>query len=225
MSKIFGLAGVLLVSCLTFSKAQNSVIIAGNDPDRRVIVTAVPFLAITPDARSGAMGDVGAAISPDANSVYWNPAKLAFNNSNFGASLSYTPWLAKIVDDMFIGYLTGYKKLDRQQALALSLRYFDLGDISLTDDVGNDIGRFSPREFAIAVTYSRKLSENWGIGANGRFIHSNISDNIAIQESQPGTSVAVDLSGYYTKEIMFSVFKAVPNLRFIGMKSLFSDEL
>ena len=203
MTKIFSLAGALLFFSISISKAQNSGIIAGQDTSRRVIVTAVPFLAITPDARSGAMGDVGAAISADANSTYWNPAKLAFNDNKFGASLSYTPWLAKIVDDMFIGYLTGYTKLDRSQAVAFSLRYFDLGDISLTDDVGNDIGRFSPREFALSLTYSRKLSENWGIGANGRFIHSNISDNVAIQESQAGTSVAVDLSGYYNKDITF----------------------
>jgi len=203
MTKFFSLAGALLLLCFGTTNAQNSGIIAGQDTSRRVIVTAVPFLAITPDARSGAMGDVGAAISADANSSYWNPAKLAFNDDKFGASLSYTPWLAKIVDDMFIGYLTGYRKLDRSQAIGLSLRYFDLGDISLTDDVGNDIGRFSPREFSISVTYSRKLSENWGIGANGRFIHSNISDNVAIQESQAGTSVAVDLSGYYNKDIIF----------------------
>jgi len=204
MTKIFSLAGAILFFSIGIVNGQNSGIIAGQDTSRRVIVTAVPFLAITPDARSGAMGDVGAAISADANSNYWNPAKLAFNENKFGASLSYTPWLSKIIDDMFIGYLTAYRKLDRTQAIALSLRYFDLGDINLTDNDGNDIGRFSPREFSISVTYSRKLSEQWGIGANARFIHSNISNNVAIQESQAGTSVAVDLSTYFNKDIMFT---------------------
>ncbi len=101
--------------------------IAGQDTTRRVITTAVPFLTIAPDARSGAMGDAGVAISPDANSVYWNIAKLAFVKNDFGFSLSYAPWLRKIIDDMSLSYLSGYYKINREQAVAISMSYFDMG--------------------------------------------------------------------------------------------------
>src|ERR1043165_1992547 len=122
------------------------------------ITTAVPFLLIAPDARAGAMGDNGVATSPDANSVHWNPAKLAFVEKNIGFSVSYTPWLRELVNDINLAYLSGYKKLNGDQTIALSLLYFSLGNIDFTDDAGNKTTQFNPSEWAVDVAYSRKRS-------------------------------------------------------------------
>jgi hypothetical protein len=113
--------------------------------DGGVINTAVPFLRISPDARSGAMGDVGLALSPDANAVYWNLAKLPFADNDAGASVTYTPWLTDLVNDVFMAYLSGYKQLDEDQAIGASLRYFDLGQVQFTNMYGVDQGQFHPR--------------------------------------------------------------------------------
>jgi len=198
----------LLASTSFILTAQNSVIIAGQDSSRRVITTAVPFLTIAPDPISGAMGDVGAATTPNANATYWNPAKLAFINKDVGFALSYTPWLSKYVDDMSISYLSGYKKIDELQAFGISMTYFDLGDIELTDGSGNSLGSFNPREFAIAATYSRVLGNNFSIGVSGRYINSNLSGNITanpVSDPKPGTSIAADIGVY--KKSSISLFK------------------
>ncbi len=185
-------------------KAQNSVGINGQDTTINVITTAVPFLSIAPDPISGAMGDVGAATEPDANSTFWNPAKLAFINQNSGISLTFTPWLKKFVDDMSISYLTGFKKLDEQSAFGASLTYFNLGDIQLSDGAGNPIGEFTPREFAFSATYSRQLSRKLSIGVTGKYIYSNLSGNITtspVTDPKPGTSIAADIGIYYKSEL------------------------
>lgn len=185
-------------------KAQNSGIISGQDTSRRVITTAVPFLTIAPDPISGAMGDVGVATQPDANSTYWNPAKLAFINKKAGAAFSFTPWLQKYVDDMSLSYLSGFYKLDDNQGLGLSMTYFDLGDIDLTDGSGGSLGSFNPREFAISATYSRKLSNNFSLGVSGKFIHSNLSGNITTSpttDPKPGTSIAADIGIYHNSQL------------------------
>lgn len=188
----------------------------GQDTSRRVITTAVGFLAISPDARVAAMGDAGAALAPDANATYWNAGKLAFIESESGFSLNYTPWLGKIVNDMSISYLSGFYKLSDDQAIGASLKYFDLGDIDLFDITGNPTGSVRPREWAFAGTYSRKLSENLGIGVSLRFIHSNINQNIASLggDNKPGTSVAGDIGVYYSKDL--EVGATTSNLAFAG---------
>lgn len=195
---------ILLLFVAPVLKAQNSVGINGQDTTINVITTAVPFLSIAPDPISGAMGDVGAATDPDANSTFWNPAKLAFINENSGMALSFTPWLKKFVDDMSISYLTGFKKLDDQSAIGASLTYFNLGDIQLTDGAGNSIGEFTPREFAFSATYSRQLSRKFSIGVTGKYIYSNLSGNITtspVTDPKPGTSIAADIGIYYKSEL------------------------
>lgn len=185
-------------------RAQNSVGINGQDTTINVITTAVPFLLIAPDPISGAMGDVGVATDPDANSTFWNPAKLAFINKSGGIGLTFTPWLKKFVDDMSVSYLTGFKKLDDQQAIGMSLTYFNLGDIQLTDGAGNSIGEFTPREFALSATYSRQLSRKLSVGVTGRYIFSNLSGNITtspVTDPKPGTSIAADIGVYYKSEL------------------------
>lgn len=202
MRKIFLFLTLSLSAAAAFAQGQAFI---GQDTAARPIVTAVPFLMIAPDARSGAMGDVGAALSPDAVAIHWNIGKLAFAEKAYGASLSYTPWLGKIVDDMNIAYLAGYYKLDDDQAVGLSLRYFDMGEIFLTNDGVTQIAPdFQPHEYAIDLSYSRKLSEKLGIGVAGRFIHSNIAGDVVIdsQEAQPGNAVAADVGVYYVSDLV-----------------------
>lgn len=186
------------------SFAQNSVIISGQDPSRRVITTAVPFLNFAPDSRHSAMGDVGVATSPDASSAHWNSGKLAFIKDDLGFSLSYSPWLGKLVNDMSVSYLTGFKKIDENSAFAFDLRYFNMGDIQLTDGRGNELGEFNPRDIAIGGTYSRKLSQYFGLGISARFIYSNLSGNISSttgSEAKAGIGVGADIGLYYQKPI------------------------
>ncbi|WP_162417306.1 type IX secretion system outer membrane channel protein PorV [Cyclobacterium roseum] len=202
---------LFLVAFLAFqvdSHAQLSIPqLSGQDVDRRVIITAVPFLNFAPDSRHSGMGDVGVATSPDANSAHWNAGKLAFIEDDMGFSLSYSPWLGRLVPDMSLNYLTGYKRIDNVSAFGLDLRYFNMGDIQLTDTRGNPLGDFSPRDIAIGGTYSRKLSDNLSLGISARFIHSNLSGNLSSaggNESRPGVSIGTDVGIYHTSEIILS---------------------
>ena len=168
------------------------------------IVTAVPSLSIAPDARGGGMGDVGAATTPDVNSQFWNPAKYVFMESETGVSLSYTPWLRKLVNDIDLAYLSGYFKFDQRQALSMSLRYFSLGDITLMDQLGYPQGSAHPNELALDAAYSRKLSDNLSASVALRFIYSDLNNGINLSggtEMYPGIAVAADISTYYKTTI------------------------
>ena len=190
---------------IAVAKAQTSGVLYGQDTARRVITTAVPFINFAPDSRASGMGDVGVATSADANSAHWNNGKLAFIDKDFGFSASYTPWLGKIVDDMSISYLSGFYKIDRVQTIGTSLRYFDLGEIQLTNTQGISLGLENPRELAFDMTYSRKLSEYIGVGVTGRYIWSNLSGSYSGTDgAQSGKSVAVDLGFYFNKKYMVS---------------------
>ena len=199
----------------------------GQDSSNRIITTAVPFLAITPDSRAAGMGDVGAATSPDANSAYWNSAKLAFIDQSYGVAASYTPWLGKIINDMSIFYLSGFYKINREQTVAASMKYFDLGEIQFRDINAVDQGRFNPREYAFDVTYSRLLTEQFSLGGAIRYIHSNLTGALTSGnvDARPGNSVAVDLGVFYTKPMVtknstLSFGAAITNL---GAKISYSD--
>ncbi len=178
--------------------------LVGQDSTNRIITTAVPFLGITPDSRAAGMGDVGAATSPDANSGYWNAAKLAFIENGYGVSASYTPWLGKIINDMSIFYLSGFYKISREQTVAASMKYFDLGEIQFRDINAVDQGRFNPREYAFDVTYSRLLTEHFSLGGALRYIHSNLTGALTTGnvDARPGNSAAVDLGVFYTKPMV-----------------------
>ena len=166
------------------------------------ITTAVPFLMIAPDSRSGAMGDVGVALSPDANSMHWNPAKMAFTANEVEMSLSYAPWLRALVDDMNLAYVSSVRRLNKRQAYGVALRYFSLGNITFTDEVGTTIRDFQPAELSLDGGFSQKFSDRFSGGFSARFIHSNLTGGTAVQgaESQPGISVAADLSMYYVND-------------------------
>jgi len=205
MMKSIKVIGVMFLTGLFFINplfSQNSISTQNlSGKNINTITTAVPFLLISPDSRSGAMGDVGVAIKPDANAVYWNPAKLAFidESEDMGFSMSYSPWLRALVNDINLAYLTGYKKLDRNSAIGVSLRYFSLGNITFTDNFGSTIRDFKPNEFSLDFCYSRKLSENIGAALSARYIYSNLTGgtNVGGADTKPGQSVATDLSMYY----------------------------
>ncbi len=190
---------LFLLNVKAFSQAS---ILSGQDTSRRPIITAVPFLLISPDSRGSAMGETGVATSPDVNSVHWNNAKLAFIDKKYGFGMSYVPWLGKIVDDMSVSYLSGFYKLDDIQSIGLSMKYFDLGEIQLTDNQGLALGIENPKELSTAFTYSRKLTTNLSIGGTTRYIWSNLTGSISnYSDAKAGNSFSVDLGLYYNKEI------------------------
>jgi Type IX secretion system protein PorV len=192
------------VSLNAFSQGSNPGIVIGQDPLNKNITTAVPFLTITPDSRAAGMGDTGVATSPDVNSSYWNAGKLAFVDKGYGVSLSYTPWLAKIINDMKIAYLSGFYKIDREQTVGMSIKYFDLGKIDFRDNQGGFLSTGNPREFAIDATYSRLLTEHFSVGVSLRYINSNLTGSANLGsgvDAQVGQSVAVDLGVFYTKPL------------------------
>ncbi|MDB5192047.1 MAG: porV [Segetibacter sp.] len=166
-----------------------------------VVTSAVPFLRISPDARAGGMGDVGIATSPDPNSSFWNLAKAPFATSPVGISATYTPWLRDLgLNDVYLASLAGYYKLDDDQALSSSIRYFSLGNIQFTDFAGNELQSFRPREFSIDFGYSRKLSEKLGVGVALRYINSNLAGGQSLNgvSYKSGNAVSGDLSLFHT---------------------------
>lgn len=177
---------------------------AQNDPQTNpinVVTTAVPFLRISPDARAGGMGDVGVATAPDANSPFWNLAKTSFAPNQFSVGLTYTPWLKDLgLNDVYLLALAGYYKLSDQEALAASVRYFSLGNITFTDPNGTDFGEGRPREFGVDFGYTRKLSDNIGLGVALRYINSNLAAGAPSTGNtyKPGNAVAGDISFFYT---------------------------
>ena len=190
-----------LMSFYTFS--QNEIDYSDLTGGLNTITTAVPFLLIAPDSRSGAMGDVGVATSPDANSIHWNPAKLAFTEENMGASISYVPWLRALVPDINLSYITGYRKLKNNQAVGLEMRYFTLGDITFTNITGDVVGQYKPHEFALGGSYARMLSDQFSLSISGRYIYSNLTGGQSAGgiETVAGQSIATDLAGYYQKSV------------------------
>ncbi|MGC9332244.1 MAG: PorV/PorQ family protein, partial [Bacteroidales bacterium] len=174
----------------------------GRDLDLKnnVITTAVPFLMIAPDTRAGAMGDAGVATSPDPNSQHWNPAKYIFAEDEMGISLSYTPWLRNIIDDMNLAYLAGYYRLDNENMLSASLMYFDMGEIPFRDYNNQPLKTHQPNEFALDVGYSRLLTENFSGAVALRYIRSDLTGGIEVGSvpTNPGWSVAGDVAFFYT---------------------------
>ncbi|MCC8071289.1 MAG: type IX secretion system outer membrane channel protein PorV [Bacteroidales bacterium] len=165
------------------------------------IQTGVNSLNIAPDARGASMGDLGAATEPDANSQYWNPSKYAFAYSKGGISLSYTPWLRKLVNDIFLANVSGYWKLGHEdnQAISATLRYFSLGEVT-SANVDNSAQTLNPYEMSFDVGYSRKLSEKYSMGVVLRYIYSDLgySDSYAGDNSTGASAFSADISGYYT---------------------------
>ncbi len=223
--KVGGFAVVLLLVPLL---GQSQVRVTGQEGANPITV-AVPFLSFAPDSRAAGMGDAGVATSADAYSVHWNNAKLAFVDHDMGFSFSYSPWLGDIVDDMSLNYLTFYKKIDRIQSFGASLRYFDLGEIQLTDIQGLPQGIENPREASLDATYSRLLADNFSAGLTMRFIWSNLTGNITgAPSARPGTSLAFDLGALYRLPLLLggldSELSFGAHLSNIGQKISYTNE-
>jgi hypothetical protein len=191
---------VVVLSLITVFNAAIAQELEQSALQLNTITTAVPFLSIAPDSRAGAMGDVGVSSSPDANSMHWNVAKLAFIEKEMGVAISYSPWLRALVPDISLSYVSGYKKLNDKSAIGASLRYFSLGDIKFTNDQGDPIGDFNPAEFAFDVGYSQKFGERFSGGIAARYIYSNLTGGIDVGGSNTtaGKSFAVDVGVFYT---------------------------
>lgn len=172
-----------------------------NGSKLNAITTAVPFLTIAPDARSGAMGDAGVALSSDANASYWNPSKLAFVEEPTNISLTYSPWMRRVFPDVNLAYLSFFNRLDERNTIGASLRYFNLGTVDSYDEVINSLGTLKPNEYAFDVSLARKYGEAFSLGLTGRFIHSNLTQGAAVNgvQTQSGTAFAADVSLYYKK--------------------------
>ncbi len=194
-SKIFTIIAFLFVTAIS-AMAQD-----GKDQFNPV-QTGVTSLGIAPDARGASMGDLGVATEPDANSQYWNPSKYAFAYSSGSLSLSYTPWLRKLVNDIYLANLAGYWKLGSgdNQALSASLRYFSLGEVNTSTENGQDSQSLNPYELSVDLGYSRKLSEKFSMGIVFRYIYSDLgfSSSYAGDQTNGASAFAADISGYYT---------------------------
>jgi len=186
------------------SKAQGSQVV--NSSLTRVVNTAVPFLRIVPDARGGGMGDVGIATSVDPNTTFYNASKLAFAKRKLGLSLSYAPWLRALgITDIYMAHFTGYYKITKNDVVHTSLKFFSLGNIEFTNDVGTPLGSGNPRELAFDAGYTRKLGKHFALGVAFRYIYSNL----AAGANLPGTSETItagnafgaDLSGTYNLDM------------------------
>ncbi len=198
---------------------------------RNVITTAAPFLLISPDSRGAAMGDLGVATSADANSIHWNASKLAFIEGDAGISLSAAPWLRQLVPDVWFYYMSGYKKIDKQSTVAMSLRYFTLGDIQFTDNNANSNGNYEPKEFALDGAYARKLSDNLSLGIALRFIFSDLARGqvgTSGAEIKAGIAGAGDVSATYKNDMKIGErdfdYSIGGNISNIGNKITYTTE-
>ena len=173
---------------------------AQDEPKINVVTTAVPFLRISPDARSGGMGDLSIATSPDAAAPYFNLGKVPFNELNAGVNVTYTPWLKKVVNDVYLASVSAFYRFDEMQAISGALRYFSLGDIQFTDENGQLTGSGKPRELGVQIGYSRKLSDQLGIGIGLKYINSSLAKGAVSGSNiyKAGSAVAADLGLYYT---------------------------
>ena len=178
----------------------------------RVITTGVPFLQITPDARAAGMGDMGVATSADEFSQQWNPAKYPFNTNNEGFAISYTPYLSKLVNDIFLGNVTYYKKLNERSAWATSFKYFSLGDIQFNEIIGGTIvdqGIEKPNELTLDISYSLKLSELFSMSVVARYIRSDLKLS-SDSDSSSANSIGIDISAFYkSKSFEFSGMNSI----------------
>ncbi|OAV44357.1 type IX secretion system outer membrane channel protein PorV [Lewinella sp. 4G2] len=223
---LFGFSSLSAQFCV-----QDGDDITGPDggPCVNTVISAVPFLRINPDARGGAMGDAGLALSADANSLHYNASRLAFAKEDAALGATYTPWLQALgLNDVYLAYVGGYKKLDEFQAIGGSLRYFSLGDIQFTDVNGTPTMTGRPNEFEVALAYTRKLSDRFSASLTGKYINSNLAagqevDGVVLEAGQ---AFAADLGFTYRNEDTnkgdaFAVGAAISN---IGNKISYSND-
>jgi len=224
------LVSLIVLFSLTYNIVYSQVYTDGRSLN--AITTGVPFLTIAPDARAGAMGDVGVASSPDANSIHWNPAKYAFIEDDITLNLSYIPWLRGLVDDINFQNLSGSYRLNENQTLAASLMYFSLGAMDFTNEIGTVLVQGAkPNEFSLDLAYALKLSKNMSGGIAFRYVHSNLTAGFSQPGSTPskaGNAVAGDISFFYTKPLKLEgkngEFNFGVNISNLGTKISYSKD-
>ncbi|WEK18361.1 MAG: type IX secretion system outer membrane channel protein PorV [Candidatus Pedobacter colombiensis] len=209
--------------CITVSGQINI-----NGSSSNAITTAVPFLTVIPDARSGALGDAGVAISADANAVYANPAKLAFSELNTAFSLSYSPWLRNFGKDMNLAYASFTHKINDRNAFGVALNYFNMGSVDLFDANANALGKYTPSDFSFETAFSRRLGEKFALGISLKYIHSGLAPSFVDgQQLQSVNAIATGVSLYHTSKVTQfgkdAIFSFGANLSNIGTKISYSE--
>ena len=195
--------------------------------ERRVITTAVPFLMIASDARAAGIGEQGVATSMDNFSQHWNPSKYVFSESSSGIAFSYTPYLSKLVNDIFLANISYFNKVNERSAWSASLKYFSLGDIDILQNPLDIPIIENPNEFTIDAAYSLKLNENFALSVGGRFLLSDVKLQTLDSETEAASSVAVDISGFFESDINSyrnydGILRAGFNISNIGPKMKYS---
>ncbi|MFM6946672.1 MAG: type IX secretion system outer membrane channel protein PorV [Flavobacteriales bacterium] len=208
MKRIFSLyfkiaCGLFLATSNAWAQPTGGSGVTDNDLQLNTLTTSLPFMAITPDSRAGGMGDAGTALSASSTSIYWNTSILSFAKQKSEVSLSYTPWLRQLTNDIHLSYLAGYKQINKVHTIGGSLRYFSLGEITFTDINGDELREDKPSEFELTGAYAFKLAEKFSIGVNGKFAYSNLTGGLTVAgvNTKPGVVGASDLSfSYYNDD-------------------------
>jgi hypothetical protein len=199
-NKYFSIIAAFFVGCSAFAQNETQT---EDDLQLNTITTAVPFLQITPDSRSGALGDAGTALSPSSSSFFWNTSALAFSKKSNEIAISYSPWLQNLANDINLSHISGFVQLNNSNVVGGSLRYFSLGEIIFTDEVGSETMRHTPTEMEILAGYSYRLNERNSLGINGKFIFSDLTRGLVVPgagQTRPGMAGAADVSYTYRNE-------------------------
>ena len=200
--KIIAVSFFVFLARNAFAQPTSGSGVTDNDLQLNSITTAVPFMAITPDSRAGGMGDAGTALSASSTSIYWNTSALTFAEKKSEVSLSYTPWLRQLTNDIHLSYLSGYYKINKTHSIGWAVKFFSLGEITFTDASGNVIRDDKPSEFELAAAYAFRLSDRMSIGINGKFAYSNLTGGLTVAgvNTKPGIVGATDLSFSYNND-------------------------
>jgi len=199
--KLTSICGLFLIALFSITlTAQTTTVIRENPNDSRVITTGVPFILIASDARAAAMGDMGVATSVDAYSQQWNPSKYAFSEAKSGFGVSYTPYLSKLVNDIFLGNITYFNRINERSAFAASLKYFSLGEIELREDEFSDPLIEKPNELTFDASYSLRLSDQFSMAVALRYLRSDLKIQAIDVNAKAASSFGVDIAGYYQSE-------------------------
>ncbi|MDB4901667.1 MAG: hypothetical protein JWQ63_948 [Mucilaginibacter sp.] len=228
--KFFSFKNILFYTALMLPSLAMSQTTATNTSGIIIPNSEVPFLNLTPDSRSGAMGEAGVATTPDVNANYWNPAKLTFLEDDDNVSLSYSPWLRQLIPDISLSYLSYAHKIDDRSSVGASLRYFNYGSIPLTDVYSNSQGTYSPNEFSVNGSYARKFGDEFSLGFTAGYIHSNFSNasfSSGSQQARAGNAFSAGVSFFYRKKLQEfgtdGIFSFGTNISNIGSKISYSD--
>jgi len=230
MKNLFLVFILVTYSLTVYAQPTGGNGVTDEDLQLNTITTALPFMSITPDSRAGGMGDAGTALSPSSSSVYWNTSILSFSEQTSEVSLSYTPWLRQLTNDIHLSYLSGYYQINESHTIGGALRYFSLGEITFTDASGNVIRDDKPSEFEITGAYAFRLSNRLSLGINGKFAYSNLTGGLTVGgvNTKPGVVGAADLSfSYYNDNAKIGnldgVYTFATTINNIGNKVAYSE--